>query len=215
MSLEKQYSHYHRRLPSGLTHLDVYGVLRLFEVEDSALAHAIKKLLCAGKRGAKSREKDLKEARDSITRALELDEAFAENPSDIIKTPYDNCTAFDFGPSVSKEQAQAVIRKILSCNAYSPSNRLLITNAPPGTLSGPGLSPDQLLLIVEPVPARSAPTTDYGCCSVLPATEAERIVWVLNNEGPFTKDKPLKVHRAPPGTSMKIEFKYLSLIEWV
>lgn len=75
-SLEKQYSHYHKKLPAGLTHVDVYAVLKLFECDDAAIAHATKKLLCAGRRGAKDRAKDLREARDSITRALELDEAF-------------------------------------------------------------------------------------------------------------------------------------------
>ena len=33
--------------------LDIYRILKLYEVSDPCLQHAIKKLLCAGKRGVK------------------------------------------------------------------------------------------------------------------------------------------------------------------
>lgn len=48
--------------------VDVYRVLRLFEVTDPCLQHAIKKLLAAGMRGAKSQQKDVAEAIESLSR---------------------------------------------------------------------------------------------------------------------------------------------------
>lgn len=73
-------SKYHRTitqtLPGG-THglsvtVDVYDVLQAFGVTCPALQHAIKKLLCAGLRGAKSAEQDISEAANSCKRAIEL-----------------------------------------------------------------------------------------------------------------------------------------------
>jgi hypothetical protein len=52
--------------------LDVYDVLQAFDVRCPARQHAIKKLLAAGLRGAKDEETDLREACDSVLRALEL-----------------------------------------------------------------------------------------------------------------------------------------------
>lgn len=52
--------------------VDVYSVLKAFNVTCPATAHAIKKLLCAGLRGKGDREKDLSEAIDAIQRALEM-----------------------------------------------------------------------------------------------------------------------------------------------
>lgn len=74
----KEYPHYYKRVPQGVTHLDVYAVLRMWEVSDPAVAHALKKLLCAGTRGSKARAQDLKEAVVSINRAIAMDEEFAE-----------------------------------------------------------------------------------------------------------------------------------------
>lgn len=51
-----------------LSTVDVYRVLDLFEVTHPALQHAIKKLLVAGGRGAKSADQDVKEAIDSLNR---------------------------------------------------------------------------------------------------------------------------------------------------
>jgi hypothetical protein len=65
------YPHYYRPV-SGLTHVDVYRVLDLFGVKRSAVAHAVKKLLCSGQRGGKSELEDLIEARNSIERAIEM-----------------------------------------------------------------------------------------------------------------------------------------------
>lgn len=51
--------------------VDVYDVLEAFRVNDQPIAHAIKKLLCAGTRGHKDKVQDLKEAIQSIERQLE------------------------------------------------------------------------------------------------------------------------------------------------
>lgn len=61
--------------------VDVYDVLRAFNVTDPAIQHAIKKLLCTGIRGHKTSRQDLQEAIQSIERALDVvrtDEKLAE-----------------------------------------------------------------------------------------------------------------------------------------
>ena len=52
--------------------LDIYRILKLYEVSDPCLQHAIKKLLCAGKRGAKNFLQDVSEAMQSLQRFLEM-----------------------------------------------------------------------------------------------------------------------------------------------
>lgn len=52
--------------------IDVYAVLIAFNVTCPARQHAIKKLLCAGLRGKNDELNDLKEAKDAITRGIEL-----------------------------------------------------------------------------------------------------------------------------------------------
>ena len=69
---------YHRRIPSvesiGESVVgDVYSVLEAFGVTCPARAHAIKKLLCAGIRGKGDSIQDLKETKDAIVRAIELE----------------------------------------------------------------------------------------------------------------------------------------------
>lgn len=54
--------------------IDVYDILVAFDVTCPATAHAIKKLLMPGARGAKDQVTDLKEAIASIERAIELTE---------------------------------------------------------------------------------------------------------------------------------------------
>lgn len=54
--------------------VDVYCVLAAFPTGSAAIDHAVKKLLAPGQRGAKSRIQDLKEARASLDRAIELEE---------------------------------------------------------------------------------------------------------------------------------------------
>lgn len=53
--------------------IDVYDVLKAFNVSDQAVGHALKKLLAPGQRGHKGKLKDLREARDSITRAIDME----------------------------------------------------------------------------------------------------------------------------------------------
>lgn len=69
----RKYGHYFRDV-RHLRGLDIYRFLRLFEVIDPCLQHAIKKLVCAGRRGAKDSRKDIQEAIDSLQRWLEMDD---------------------------------------------------------------------------------------------------------------------------------------------
>jgi hypothetical protein len=62
-----KHSHYFKNV-RHLDGIDVYRVLELFNVTDPCLQHAIKKLLCAGKRGAKDEERDVEEAIDTLGR---------------------------------------------------------------------------------------------------------------------------------------------------
>ena len=66
-------SKYQRNI-KGSTVVDVYDVLKAFDVHCPAVAHGLKKLLCPGTRGVKDRLQDLKEAKSSIDRAIELEE---------------------------------------------------------------------------------------------------------------------------------------------
>jgi hypothetical protein len=52
--------------------IDIYRVLQVYEVTDPCIQHAIKKLLCAGKRGYKEVEKDVEEAIQSLQRWEEM-----------------------------------------------------------------------------------------------------------------------------------------------
>ena len=68
----RKHSHYFKDV-SHLKDIDVYRVLKLFNVTDPCVQHAVKKLLLAGGRGAgKDIERDLREAVDSINRALQM-----------------------------------------------------------------------------------------------------------------------------------------------
>lgn len=60
---------------SDLSEIDVYAVHRLFDIDDPAgcIHHASKKLLLSGVRtGGKSKHDDIREARDTLNRWLEL-----------------------------------------------------------------------------------------------------------------------------------------------
>lgn len=59
-------------IEEGWAWIDVYAVLMAFEVTCPARAHAIKKLLMAGRRGSKSAVQDLEEAVVAIRRAIEI-----------------------------------------------------------------------------------------------------------------------------------------------
>ena len=73
-------NHYFKDV-SKLKSVDIYRVLNLFDVRSHAVGHAIKKLLCAGKRGAKDYRQDLLEAKASIDRELEMMDE--EEPHDV------------------------------------------------------------------------------------------------------------------------------------
>lgn len=66
-NMKNTYNYYFKNT-LHLDAVDVYRVLELFEVTDPCLQHAIKKLLCAGGRGAKDIEQDVQEAIDSLER---------------------------------------------------------------------------------------------------------------------------------------------------
>lgn len=68
----KPTSKYHR--PCKGVEIDVYDVLRAFKVTNPAIAHAVKKCLAPGQRGAKSWAQDVEEAIKSLQRALEMGE---------------------------------------------------------------------------------------------------------------------------------------------
>lgn len=61
---------YHRKLKGR--EVDVYDVLKAFEVTCPALQHLIKKALCVGIRGHKDEAQDLQDIIDSAQRAMEL-----------------------------------------------------------------------------------------------------------------------------------------------
>ena len=67
-------NNYLREIKPGVM-VDVYDVLVAFGVTNPAIAHALKKLLCPGQRGQKSRRQDLLEAGVALQRAIELEDS--------------------------------------------------------------------------------------------------------------------------------------------
>lgn len=75
-SVSQLYPKYYKDV-SKLTEVDVYAIHQLFDIQDpsGAIQHASKKLLLSGVRtGGKSKREDIKEARDTLTRWLQIDE---------------------------------------------------------------------------------------------------------------------------------------------
>lgn len=70
-------SKYHKQIRTET--IDVYDVLNAYGVTCPAIAHGVKKLLMPGLRGGKGTLQDLREARQSIDRAIELEEERANN----------------------------------------------------------------------------------------------------------------------------------------
>ena len=62
----------HGKYGTGKCTVDVYRVLDAFDTGNPAIDHAVKKLLCAGNRGAKDKLQDLQEAIQSIQAAIDL-----------------------------------------------------------------------------------------------------------------------------------------------
>lgn len=73
----RAYSHYFKDV-SKFDSIDVYRVLDLWGVTDPCIQHALKKLLCAGQRGAKDMVKDIKEVIASCERWLEMQQENAD-----------------------------------------------------------------------------------------------------------------------------------------
>lgn len=81
----KKHNHYFKDV-STLNTVDVYRILKLFNVTDPCLQHATKKLLVAGGRGAgKDIDRDVQEAIDTLLRWQEMrreDAASGANETD-------------------------------------------------------------------------------------------------------------------------------------
>ena len=71
-AMQPKRSKYHVEIRPGVW-VDVYDVLKAYTVTNPADAHAIKKMLCPGKRGVKSANQDRREAIVSLERAIELE----------------------------------------------------------------------------------------------------------------------------------------------
>lgn len=67
----QKHKHYFKDV-SNLNEIDVYMVLKLFNVTDPCLQHIVKKALCAGQRGHKDLERDLKDILDTAKRAVDI-----------------------------------------------------------------------------------------------------------------------------------------------
>lgn len=70
---QQQLSKYHREIKPGVF-IDVYDVLKAFDVRCGALQHLIKKALAAGQRGHKDLATDMDDIVKSAIRARELAE---------------------------------------------------------------------------------------------------------------------------------------------
>ena len=78
-TMSTKYPKYYKDV-SKLTEIDVYTVHQLFDIQDPSgcIQHASKKLLLSGVRtGNKSKYEDIKEAKDTLTRWLELNKESA------------------------------------------------------------------------------------------------------------------------------------------
>lgn len=61
--------------------VDIYDILKAYNVTNPALQHLIKKALCAGLRGHKDRLTDMREILESAKRALELEDTDVPTPT--------------------------------------------------------------------------------------------------------------------------------------
>jgi hypothetical protein len=68
---EIKHNHYFKDV-SKLQKIDIYRVLDLYNVTESAIAHAANKILVSGGRGSKDQYKDIREAIDSLERWCDM-----------------------------------------------------------------------------------------------------------------------------------------------
>lgn len=80
--MKQKHPHYFKSV-KHLEYIDPYRILKLYEVTDPAIAHAFKKVLMAGQRGAKDIDKDISEAIDTLTRWQEMREEDSNTPSTV------------------------------------------------------------------------------------------------------------------------------------
>lgn len=75
--MSTKYPKYYKSV-GNMTEVDVYAIHHLFDIQDpsGAIQHASKKLLLSGVRtGGKTMLQDIKEARDTLTRWIQLQES--------------------------------------------------------------------------------------------------------------------------------------------
>jgi len=96
-SMADKYPAYYKDV-RHLNAIDVYMTHALFGVEDDSgcLQHASKKILLSGVRtGGKSKYEDIKEARDTLTRWLEVSEGYATPEGEYEHVEWENGVNFE------------------------------------------------------------------------------------------------------------------------
>lgn len=58
-------------VPHGLEHIDIYVICRLFSITEPELSNALKKMLCAGQSGGKSKIEDFELALECLYEAIQ------------------------------------------------------------------------------------------------------------------------------------------------
>lgn len=120
---ENPHGHYFKNV-RNLAEIDVYRVIRLFGVTDPALAHAVKKLLVAGGRGAgKSQEQDVKEAIVSCKRFLEMNVEDVTDAQNVVVTNIVHaagCTSEDVARRIAEKN---LVREISRTSFVRPKKR--------------------------------------------------------------------------------------------
>lgn len=72
--LVSRYPNYYFEVPTGVSHMDIYALMRMIKLNDPILGHAFKKVGLSGVRtGGKSALKDIIEARDTLNRWIEME----------------------------------------------------------------------------------------------------------------------------------------------
>lgn len=125
-----KHSHYHKPIPPGATHIDVYRLLLMFTVTDPCIQHAIKKLLVAGGRGGgKDAKRDVQEAIDSLERWQEMraeEEPVAERPFSIpvLSEPSEGRRLLCYGRVAGCEAAGAEKPAACDCPVVNPASHV-------------------------------------------------------------------------------------------